>query len=458
MARVAIREERVYFERIVPLFNPVFISFSVVDYVVAPHRSIFLYMALRFLAVVVAYISFQLLRGRVRYGFRNFMLGFPLVLYVEIFMLANHLTYTPYYAGFGLVMYAWSFCVPAKLKVSLTVCVLMTLPVPLWFLYTFNGDYLSFFLVTSMTLGTALVCALGSDETNKEVRERFVAEEQLARHLGARQKIIDSKVKELFSRKLFEDQFSPQVVDAVLKEPAAMKQMRKQEISVIVVDIEESTKKSQSLPSAEYKEVVEEVFDVFSSACLNFNITVDKFTGDGAQAFAGAPVASENNAERSVLACKKAIQMLKSRTDRLDVLWNGKLNVRFAICEGSALVGFLGRGTLKSFTAIGETVSFTHRLCGSVPPWSIGFYSYLRTGSLPIKENLETSIAHVTDLKGFGKQTFEVQIFTVNLEKQGDLNFGRCEQCGTPLVLDDSGGIFKVSCPGCLSRHEPLAA
>ena len=152
--------------------------------------------------------------------------------------------------------------------------------------------------------------------------------------------------------------------------------------------------------------------------------------------------------------------MLRARESDLNRRWEGPLNVRFAAVRGTALVGFIGRGSMKSFTAVGESVSFTHRLAGAVEPWSLGYYDSLGVDSRAVKMlDFEHHIRTVSGLKGFGSDEFKISICKVYDRTVPEVDYGRCDICSTPMTLDeDPMGMPKISCPGCLARAPVLQA
>jgi hypothetical protein len=187
---------------------------------------------------------------------------------------------------------------------------------------------------------------------------------------------------------------------------------------------------------------------------------VDKFTGDGGMSFAGAPVQSADDFRRGLMACRETMRMLQARREKLDRVWGEALNIRMSLVEGVARVGFIGRGALKAYTAVGEIVSFTHRLSSAPPPWSVAAYSWDHPEKLDESySDLDSETTIVKGLKGFGAKEFRVRIFTPKDQMSGQLDAGRCGTCETPLVFEeDAFGIPKVSCPGCRSRASLKAA
>lgn len=454
--RLELRDERTYFRIFLKWLAPIYVVFAFVDSLTTG-ASFWGFLTFRLGMVALATLSYLLLRGRVRYDLRLFFLTAPYVFSVEYLMIHHSLTLSPYFAGFALVMFVSTIFFPMRLRAAAPHHALCVVPIVFWYALhplVSRGDTVNVLL---MSIGTALVCAANASQLNSDLRRRLIAQEILARDLGKRQKEVWEKAGELVRRKAFESQFSPQVVSAVLHQGSAAIDMRQQDVVIVVIDVVGSTQKATTLPPADYKEVIEEVFDVFSSACLRWNVTVDKFTGDGAQAFAGAPVSAPDDLARALMSARDTLQMLAVRSFTLRRRWREVLRVRTAVCEGRALVGFLGRGSLKSFTALGDSVSFAHRLCAAGEPGKVSAYSRRRDIGLdPPEADWHVETREISGLKGFEGRSFKVNLLEPMSQHPTRailVDNGRCPNCRTPLILDETPtGLPKLVCPGCVAR------
>lgn len=453
--RFELRDEKTYRRRLLPWLAPVDILFALVDWVSVPNTSLLWFFSLRLAGVIASALFWYGLRGRVRYGLRFFLAVAPYMFVVEYIMIKHSLVLSPYFAGASLVMITAAMLFPVRLLIASLVYTGCMLPLMIWSAFFSNYDHVSILQLLLMSSGTVIVCALNSGHLYSEFQKRLTASELLARDKGRRGRIISEKVQEILKRQIFESQFSPQVVDAVLQDRSIIREMRKRSIVNIVIDIQDSTKKANSLDALHYKQVIEEVLDVFSAACLKWNITLDKFTGDGVQAFAGAPFQTPNDLRRALMACKDTIAMLKARKHMLDQMWKDPLNVRFAICQGEALVGFVGKGIFKSYTAIGDMVSFTHRLSSVPVPWKIATHIWdKKVGADITAPGFHTEYTIVRNLKGFGEQSFYTAILDPIFEDDS-VDAGRCPHCETPFVVEENAaGIPRVFCPACETKSK----
>jgi class 3 adenylate cyclase len=458
--RLQIRDERAYATRLIPWLALVNISFAAVDSMICRGTSPLTFLAIRLIAVGASWLLFQSSRGRVRHGTRLLFTVGPYIWGVQYVMLSEHLSFSPYLAGLALVMVTSTMLFPVKTRIAAETYLKSVLPIIVWAIFFSDGPWLDRANLLLMTLGSVFVCSVNSGQVYQDIRERLKVSETLARDLGKREAEVRRKAEQLLKRRTFESQFSPQVVNAVLNDPNWTSGRSQCQLVIIVLDIENSTGKATTLEGTRYDEVVEEVYDVFASACLQWNITVDKFTGDGGMSFAGAPVQSDDDFRRSLMACRDTIRMLQARKSKLDQLWGESLNIRMAMVEGKARAGFIGRGTLKAYTAVGEVVSFTHRLASVPPAWSIAAYSWSDPSKL--EQNylgLSTEVETAKGLKGFGGKEFSIRIFRSQHDTSAAIDAGRCGTCETPLVFEeDAFGMPKVVCPGCRSRASAIAA
>jgi class 3 adenylate cyclase len=305
-----------------------------------------------------------------------------------------------------------------------------------------------------MLMGAIIRGALSSQHLRDLVEVTILNDMEKRADLRTRAQEVRDKAAELMKRKRFESQFSPQVVARVLNNIHNYEKLNAESICTLVIDIKDSSSKSDALTPAAYAEVVEEVFDIIAACCLKWNITVDKFTGDGAQAFAGSPERRPDDLKRCVDACIEILKMLQARQDYLSLRWQGKVELRFGICEGTALVGFLGKGAMRSFTAIGNNVSLTHRLCAESNPNSILVHCSPSQEEIFSVGTYAKKTKQVKNLKGFEEKSFRVLELTPRFLEQELKDIGRCDICLTPLVMKENAqGIPQVVCPACSNKE-----
>lgn len=451
-ARLGIREERTYWGRI-SYYAVVYIVFAFLDVLTIPNQPYYLFFLIRASAPSASALLYYLSRSRLRYGARSLLAGLPYMWVIQFVMMKYELQNTLYLAGLVLAMLIYTTMFSSKWKVAFVVNSVHVAPLLIQGIYWVLNGRLEGIGLAWMCVAAALVATMVSDQLYNDLLVRFRSQEQIRRTLGDREKEVRDKAHELTRRKMFERQFSPQVVRMVLDNPVSMSEPKQYKVTTIVIDIEDSTKKADALDPQVYCEVIEEVIDVFAACCLKFNVTLDKFTGDGYMAFSGAPVESPMDFRNAVLACLETISMLKQRKDFIEQRWQGEFNIRIAANESYALVGFLGNGAIRSFSAIGKGVTLAYRLVSATPAWTIALHSSLNSNvDLGFLECSVQGPVSISDLKGFGQQKFSIYLVSKSASSEDSESYGRCEACGTPLVMNSGiTGIPSIACPACVS-------
>ncbi len=128
------------------------------------------------------------------------------------------------------------------------------------------------------------------------------------------------------------------------------------EATVMFTDLEGFTTFSETLPPTEVSRILISYFNETTRAIFDQDGTVIKFIGDAVMAVWGAPLPTQNPAERAVIAaCKineKEHQEIAGR----------KFRTRIGINTGTVLAGNLGSDTKFDYTVIGDVINVAARL------------------------------------------------------------------------------------------------
>ncbi len=461
-ADAAFREERSVKYTRWRILVPAFVLFCAIDFVIAGFRDFYFYFFLRLSVILFAIFSYYALRGRIGHSMRFMLIPCLPTLLIQVIMIYNGAYFSTYFAGIALILFQGIIYSPKSPLWTAGIYFFTCLPTFIMFCLELPAHPQDAILGMGMLLGTIGASVQHTDKIREYLIAIYSTKRQLDIELRSRNAEVRRQANELVKRKRFESQFSPQVIADVLGNLDRYKTLSNRNICVLVVDICNSTQKASELDAVSYSEVIEEVFDLISASCLKWNLTVDKFTGDGAQAFAGAPKSHPDDLARTTKAVLDILDMLSSRRDYLEFRWGGPVQLKFGICEGEALVGFLGKGALKSYTAIGANVSLAHRLCAEAKPGAALVYSLSReSGIMDDLSSPETTMKfrEVSKIKGFDGRTFDTLELKPKKKAQPVADLGRCPECSTPLVLTEtSTGLPKLICPSCsLSKTEQLA-
>lgn len=166
-------------------------------------------------------------------------------------------------------------------------------------------------------------------------------------------------------RRAFQNYLSPQVMDAILKDPNRVKLGgQRREVTILFSDIRSFTSLTERLPPQQLTHLLQEYFDEMTDEVIASEGVVDKFIGDAIMAFWGAPIDQPDQADRAV---KTAINMVK-RLKVLQEKWTKEgypvLDIGIGINLGVATVGNFGSQQRFDYTVIGDAVNAASRIEG----------------------------------------------------------------------------------------------
>lgn len=153
---------------------------------------------------------------------------------------------------------------------------------------------------------------------------------------------------------------SPQVAQTLIGKDLKLGG-EEREISVMFTDIRSFTSISSRLSAADTLEMLNRYFSCFSQE-IEANLgVVDKYLGDGAMAFFGAPNDLEEHANYSVRAAL-SFQAAMVELNRKNTFFGQPLATGIGINTCDAVVGNLGSRSRMNYTAIGEGVNLAARI------------------------------------------------------------------------------------------------
>ena len=453
-------EEKNIFRKVLYYVAPIFIAFGIIDYFTINNPNILEFLFLRSLAVLSSLFFYDKFRGT-KYGLRKLLCFSPYLFYLQYITINYNLSLNPYFAGIALIIFPAAIYLPTKFDMSLKLYSISLTPLLSFLLIKISSEQYEYLTPLMMSLGMILLCSVCSDQMLKESIQKIENKNALNTEIRNSGKIINQKVNEITTMKAFEKQFSPQIIREMQKDPDLYHDMKQEDLVIVVFDVIDSTKKASELDPENYRYVIEEVFDLINYICLKWDITIDKFTGDGAQVFAGSPKKYDNDLERALKASAELFLEISKRQHKYETKWNDQVGIKIGISVGQALVGFLGKGAVKSFTAIGATVSFTHRLCSKANSNEI----------LLSAENLESvdknvigmqytsQFKTISEMKGI-EGSFKVLSLKRKTKNEVKTFYGHCETCSSDLILDTKERLPKVICQKCIENEssDPIAA
>ena len=163
-------------------------------------------------------------------------------------------------------------------------------------------------------------------------------------------------------KEVFEKYVAPSVVDEILSNPEAIALGGKKiNMSVMFSDIRDFTQLAESIDPEKLSQILVRYFTPMTDIIFETRGTLDKYIGDAIMAFWGAPLPIPNHAE---LAASCALQMLR-KLKELNAESSSpleRLRIGIGINTGEMNVGNMGSQTIRSYTAIGDSVNIGARL------------------------------------------------------------------------------------------------
>jgi ABC-type oligopeptide transport system substrate-binding subunit/class 3 adenylate cyclase len=146
---------------------------------------------------------------------------------------------------------------------------------------------------------------------------------------------------------------------------AAIREERRP-ITALFADIVGSSALAEGLDEAGVKLIVGDAITRIVVEIERLGGYVKDLAGDGVLAFFGAPLASEDDAERALLAGLAIVESIGAYAVEVERAWGVfDFGVRVGVTTGPVVVGALGAGERVEYAAFGDTVNTAARLQGA---------------------------------------------------------------------------------------------
>lgn len=359
---------------------------------------------------------------------------------------------SPYYAGLNLIAIGSLTFIPWRAQFFALANIVLFAPYLLsYYLLPGNQDLTLFSVNMFFIIGTAtitLIIRLFHEALQiKEFNSRFLLNEEL----GNREKIIRKKTQEGLRLATLSSQFSPQVIEAIKSGDRTLDTNRhRSEICAIFVDAVASTDRLVRLDHRYFIEVIEEFMEIAINTLLKYDLTIDKFYGDGVLAFSNDPIKRSDFIERSCQAAIDIRQQIKERQNHFRSKWQKDFQITVGIASGFASVGFYGNKTfIKQYSAIGPCLALSQRLSSIAGPNEILVDQHIH-GVLE-KANFKLAKKGDFNLKGFEGDVFTVYNIVDDQNHFENTSFdGACSKCNENTVyIDESQGVYVLKCRKC---------
>jgi class 3 adenylate cyclase len=174
---------------------------------------------------------------------------------------------------------------------------------------------------------------------------------------------VNDQVRQLERLSELKRLFSPQLMDAILSGGVdnPLKSHRR-EITVVFLDLRNFTAFAESSEPEEVMRVLHEFHAEMGRLILEYEGTLERFTGDGMMIFFNDPVVISNPVERAV----RMAAAMRERVNELSIGWRKHgygLALGIGIAHGYATIGAIGYEGRLDYGAVGAVINLAARLC-----------------------------------------------------------------------------------------------
>lgn len=155
--------------------------------------------------------------------------------------------------------------------------------------------------------------------------------------------------------------FSPNVVDELSQNDQPLKQVRRQEIAVLFIDIVNFTGFSADRDPYEVIEVLRGFHARMEREVFRHDGTLDKYLGDGPMATFGTPVAGACDATHALDCARAMIRVMDRWNLKRRRIGEPEIRAGIGVHYGTAVLGDIGNNRLE-FAVIGTAVNVASRL------------------------------------------------------------------------------------------------
>jgi adenylate cyclase len=201
--------------------------------------------------------------------------------------------------------------------------------------------------------------------------------------------------------------FSPQLAELIVKGGTddPLKSHRR-EITVVFLDLRGFTAFAEVAEPEEVMAVLREYHQVTGKLILEYEGTLEHFTGDGITILFNDPLPIPNPAERAV----RMALTIRERVGRMAEDWvkrGYELSLGIGIAQGFATIGAIGFEGRWDYSAIGTVTNLAARLCGEAPGDQILIAHHVYSG---VEAIVEVEPQEVLTLKGFRRPVIAYRV------------------------------------------------
>jgi class 3 adenylate cyclase/CheY-like chemotaxis protein len=205
----------------------------------------------------------------------------------------------------------------------------------------------------------------------KEVHDKVELQaQQLAERNSALERQLEVQAAELDRLGRLKRFFSPHLAEMIVSEKEDLLKSHRRNITVVFLDLRGFTAFAEAVDPEEVMGVLWGFHGEMGRLTVQYEATLERFTGDGMMIFLNDPVEVEDPENRAV---RMALDM-RDASERLRVDWRKQgyeLDFGVGIAAGYATLGAIGFEGRYDYGAIGRVTNLAARLCDEAPPGNI---------------------------------------------------------------------------------------
>ena len=204
-------------------------------------------------------------------------------------------------------------------------------------------------------------------------------------------------------RRFFSPQLAELIVNGGTEDPL---KSHRREITVVFLDLRGFTAFAEVAEPEEVMGVLREYHQATGKLILEYEGTLEHFTGDGITILFNDPMPIPNPNERAV----RMALAIRERVGRMAEDWvkrGSELSLGIGIAQGFATIGAIGFEGRWDYSAIGTVTNLAARLCGEVPGDQILIAQRVYAG---VETLVEVEPQEVLTLKGFRRPVIAYRV------------------------------------------------
>ncbi len=144
--------------------------------------------------------------------------------------------------------------------------------------------------------------------------------------------------------------------------PSSVLRGERKQITVMFADISGFTAMSETLDPEEVRSIINACFERLGTVIDHYGGHIDKFIGDEIMALFGAPLAHENDPERTLRAALDMASQLEAFNQEYAAQLAKPLALHFGINSGLVIAGGIGTRQRQDYSVMGAAVNLAARL------------------------------------------------------------------------------------------------